>query len=458
MRFLPRLLVQFFAAADCVLLAILLVVVWAPPQPGHTGLIVLLLTVPFWCFLFKYFGLYESHRVEGIAGFLRKLASAQIAGTAVLGGFLLVIGQRGRLLSLLGFAGMSAGIIIVHRSIVYALLGWARRHGLDARNVCVIGGWNAAEQLQARFSAHAEWGLRVSCVGAGSGQEREYLRYTGREPISHSLEEVLTSEVVDEVVIAVPAQQLPQERSALAICEQYGVLGRVMLDMGGEEQGPVAVEPFFGEISLSLGRARESATCVVVKRSLDLLLGAALLLLFSPLLAVAALLVKVSSPGAVIYKQRRTGLHGRTFVMYKFRTMVQDAEGMLQSLAARSIVGGPIFKDRNDCRVTPIGRFLRRFSIDELPQLLNVVKGDMSLVGPRPLPVAEAARISGAFRRRFSMRPGITCLWQVNGRSNIEYAQWMSYDLQYVDGWSLWLDAKLLVRTIPAVLSGRGAY
>jgi lipopolysaccharide/colanic/teichoic acid biosynthesis glycosyltransferase len=176
------------------------------------------------------------------------------------------------------------------------------------------------------------------------------------------------------------------------------------------------------------------------------------------MMLISALLVKLSLPGPIIFKQSRAGLHGRPFVLYKFRTMVDGAEGMLHALASRSVTRGPTFKDRADLRVTPIGRLLRRFSIDELPQLFNVLSGNMSLVGPRPLPLHEAAEIFGVHRRRFSMRPGITCLWQVNGRSNVEFSKWMSYDLQYVDRWSLWLDAKLLVQTIPAVLTGKGAY
>jgi lipopolysaccharide/colanic/teichoic acid biosynthesis glycosyltransferase len=173
---------------------------------------------------------------------------------------------------------------------------------------------------------------------------------------------------------------------------------------------------------------------------------------------LVALLVKLSSPGPVLFRQRRVGFHGRPFTLLKFRTMMDGAESLAHSLAARNITGGPVFKDRGDWRVTRIGRVLRRFSLDEVPQLLNVLRGEMSLVGPRPLPVHESDAISGAHRRRFTMRPGITCLWQVNGRSDVSYDGWMRYDLQYVDNWSIGLDARLLVRTIPAVLSGRGAY
>ena len=191
---------------------------------------------------------------------------------------------------------------------------------------------------------------------------------------------------------------------------------------------------------------------------IDVVLSATLLVILLPLLLAIALMVKLSSSGPIIFRQERIGFHGRRFRLYKFRTMIVGAEAMLPALAHRSVTGGPIFKDPTDVRITRVGRILRRFSLDELPQLLNVLRGDMSLVGPRPLPVHESAAISGAHRRRFAMRPGITCLWQVNGRSDVDYATWMRYDLEYVDTWSLQLDAKLLLQTIPVGIHGRGAY
>jgi lipopolysaccharide/colanic/teichoic acid biosynthesis glycosyltransferase len=180
--------------------------------------------------------------------------------------------------------------------------------------------------------------------------------------------------------------------------------------------------------------------------------------LVSPLLVMVAILIKLTSAGPVLFVQKRLGLNKRHFTVYKFRTMAVDAERRISEIEHLNEVSGPVFKIRNDPRITPIGRFLRKTSIDELPQLFNVLVGDMSLVGPRPLPLRDYEGFNKDWqRRRFSVRPGITCLWQVEGRSSIPFERWMELDLQYIDKWSLWLDVRILLRTIPAVLKGLGA-
>ena len=196
----------------------------------------------------------------------------------------------------------------------------------------------------------------------------------------------------------------------------------------------------------------------MVKRMMDILFSLFLLVIFSPLFLVSAVLIKRSSPGPVFFAQERVGLNKRRFRLYKFRTMIPDAERKLAELECFNELSGPVFKIKNDPRITPIGKFLRKTSIDELPQLYNVLIGDMSLVGPRALPVRDYNGFDQDWhRRRFSVRPGITCLWQVNGRNNIPFDQWMELDLEYIDNWSLWLDLKILLKTIPAVISGYGA-
>jgi exopolysaccharide biosynthesis polyprenyl glycosylphosphotransferase len=197
---------------------------------------------------------------------------------------------------------------------------------------------------------------------------------------------------------------------------------------------------------------------LVIKRVVDLV-GAALgLVALAPLLLVIAAVIRLTSPGPVLFTQLRYGLHKRLFRMYKFRTMVWHAERLQPALEARNEAQGPVFKIAADPRVTPVGRFLRKSSLDELPQLWNVLKGEMSLVGPRPLPVRDVGRFDeGWLMRRFSMPPGLTCLWQVNGRSELDFTRWAQLDLEYIDRWSLRLDALILLRTVPAVLHGRGA-
>jgi exopolysaccharide biosynthesis polyprenyl glycosylphosphotransferase len=194
------------------------------------------------------------------------------------------------------------------------------------------------------------------------------------------------------------------------------------------------------------------------KRFLDIVISLGALILLAPLLLIAAALIRLTSRGPALFVQKRLGLNKRIIGVYKFRTMVRDAEKKQAELEHLNEVSGPVFKIKNDPRITPIGRFLRKTSIDELPQLFNVLKGDMSLVGPRPLPVRDYQGFNKDWqRRRFSIRPGITCLWQINGRSTVQFDRWMELDMEYIDRWSVWLDMQILIRTIPAVLKGSGA-
>src|SRR6202045_671475 len=197
---------------------------------------------------------------------------------------------------------------------------------------------------------------------------------------------------------------------------------------------------------------------LLVKRILDIIISSGCIVFFLPLLLITAVLIKLTSAGPVFFIQKRVGLNKRVIKVWKFRTMVANAAQRQQALEHLNEVTGPVFKIMNDPRVTRLGKFLRKTSVDELPQLFNVLKGDMSLVGPRPLPVRDYEGFSEDWhRRRFSVRPGITCLWQVNGRTSIAFDQWMELDMQYIDRWSLWLDLKILAKTIPALLKGSGA-
>jgi exopolysaccharide biosynthesis polyprenyl glycosylphosphotransferase len=194
------------------------------------------------------------------------------------------------------------------------------------------------------------------------------------------------------------------------------------------------------------------------KRILDLVISSIAIVVLSPLLLVVAILIKLTSPGPILFRQKRVGLHKRQLNVYKFRTMVVDAEKRMQEVEHLNEVSGPVFKVRNDPRITPIGKILRNTSIDELPQLFNVFNGEMSLVGPRPLPVRDYEGFNEDWqRRRFSVKPGMTCLWQVRGRSSIPFERWMELDLQYIEKWSFWLDVQILLQTIPAVIKGSGA-
>ncbi|NQU12150.1 sugar transferase, partial [bacterium] len=218
------------------------------------------------------------------------------------------------------------------------------------------------------------------------------------------------------------------------------------------------VEDFHGKPLLVFRTAPDVAWQLAAKRLLDIV-GATLgLVVLGPLVILpSALAIRLTSPGPVIFRQRRSGLHGRPFWMYKLRSMITNAEMLKAELAVFNEMSGPVFKMSEDPRVTSFGRFLRKTSIDELPQLWNVLMGDMSLVGPRPLPIQETDGFDPWHRRRLSMKPGLTCLWQISGRNQIDFEKWVQLDLEYIDRWSLWLDLKILLRTLPVVVIGFGA-
>jgi lipopolysaccharide/colanic/teichoic acid biosynthesis glycosyltransferase len=246
-------------------------------------------------------------------------------------------------------------------------------------------------------------------------------------------------------------------RGLVETCDEVGLPALVRLDDGGLTHFPPQVEVVGNGIYMRYLRRDPDPGLMLVKGLIDRLLAGAALLITLPLALAVAVAIKAGSPGPVLFIQRRGGLHGRPFPMLKFRTMREGAEAEREALLAANEMDGPVFKIRSDPRITGVGRWLRRTSLDELPQLVNVLLGHMSLVGPRPLPVEETRGLTGAHRRRLSVKPGLTCLWQVMGRNTVPFPEWMALDLEYIDNWSLGLDLVILLRTVPALLTGRGA-
>ena len=242
-------------------------------------------------------------------------------------------------------------------------------------------------------------------------------------------------------------------------CELEGVEVWLAADFFNTQIARTAVDDFHGVPLLVFHSAPAASLQGLAKQAIDFAGALAMLVLLSPVLLLCALAVKFNSPGPVLFRQKRSGLNGRPFTMFKFRSMGTNAEQRKHELAAMNEMSGPVFKVSDDPRITPVGRFLRRYSLDELPQLFNVLQGSMSLVGPRPLPVDETKRFEDlSHRRRLSVKPGLTCLWQISGRNEVkEFSDWVRLDLEYIDNWSLWLDIKILVRTVPVVFIGTGA-
>jgi exopolysaccharide biosynthesis polyprenyl glycosylphosphotransferase len=278
--------------------------------------------------------------------------------------------------------------------------------------------------------------------------------------IVEQLDSVIADQPVDEVLVALPIDKYgPLVETIVRQCEEQGIIVRVRTDMSHLQVARSYVDELQGVPVMTIQSGPADSWQLVMKRLIDIVGSAALLLALTPLFAIVGLLIRVDSPGPVFFTQERIGLNKRRFRMLKFRTMVSGSDQRQEMLENLNEAEGPVFKIKKDPRITRIGAFLRRFSIDELPQLVNVLKGDMSLVGPRPLPVRDVERIDKQWhKRRFSIKPGITCLWQVNGRSNIGFNEWVRMDLDYIDKWSLGLDLLILIKTIPAVFKGPGAY
>ncbi len=356
----------------------------------------------------------------------------------------------------------SAGSMVLSRILMRAVLSALRKRGRNLRTVLIVGANTRGVQFAQKLESQPELGYRVGgFVDEWGRAETETFKRCGYSLVT-GLEDFaayLRAHVVDEVAVFLPLKSLYLESSKIiGMCEEHGITVRVPVQSFNLTLGKAQVEPLESGPVVTIYTGAMQGFAVLMKRLFDIVVSAILLFMLLPLLVVVAILIKGGSTGPVLFAQERLGLNKRLFRVLKFRTMVIDAEKKLGELEHLNEAGGPVFKMKHDPRVTQLGKFLRKTSIDELPQLINVLKGDMSLVGPRPLPVRDYEGFDQDWhRRRFSVRPGITCLWQINGRSSVPFQKWMEMDMEYIDEWSLWLDFKIMLKTIPAVLKGVGA-
>jgi exopolysaccharide biosynthesis polyprenyl glycosylphosphotransferase len=315
-----------------------------------------------------------------------------------------------------------------------------------ARSVLLVGPAGKRLEFEKLLTQHPEWNLQI---------------VASLEPDAQSLSklsEILHREPIACVIFDVAQTYFSEVEKAILACETEGVEVWLVADFVKTSIARVTVDDFHGKPLLVFRTTPDLTWQLICKRLIDVAGALAGLLVLGPLVMLpAAIVIRLTSPGPILFRQRRSGVHGRLFTMYKFRSMVDNAEMLRVELETFNEMSGPVFKMQQDPRVTPIGRFMRKTSVDELPQLWNVLTGDMSLVGPRPPIPSEVSQYDPWHRRRLSMKPGLTCLWQISGRNAIGFDQWMKLDLQYIDHWSLWLDIKILMRTIPVVLSGFGA-
>ena len=362
---------------------------------------------------------------------------------------------------LLAFWAIGTGLIIVSRMLLRSVLGNIRKRGRNLHHILILGTNPRAVNFARKIEIMPERGCRLlGFVDDDWSGIREFEQSGfGLACTLEGLPEFLRKNVVDEIAIYLPLRSFYKRAAEIAqLAKLQGMLVRLDTDIFDLKFARHRADATDGVSHVIASSNGIDGWQLLMKRIFDVVGSLLALILLSPLFLVVAALIKLTSPGTVFFSQKRVGLNKRPFTMYKFRTMVPAAESIQEKLVHLNEMSGPVFKIKNDPRVTPVGRILRKTSIDELPQLFNVLKGEMSLVGPRAMSVRDYQFFSEDWqRRRFSVPPGITCLWQVYGRNTIPFDQWMVLDIQYIDRWSFWLDIKILALTIPAVFKGLGA-
>jgi exopolysaccharide biosynthesis polyprenyl glycosylphosphotransferase len=408
-------------------------------------------------------GLYQSRRLSTRGAEARDILKAVTICSALVGAaaVILKIEVFGSRWFLAVFWAASSALLVSSRVLLRMMLVSARRKGRNLRNVLIVGTNPRAAHAALTIENRPELGYRLLGFADDpwAGLPALVARRGSVMTDLENLGQFLRDSVVDEVFVCLPLKSHYEPvRNIIERCESQGIIVRLLGRIFDLRMSRATAETFEDEMIVSVYTNHMDGWPIFAKRIVDIVGSLALLALCSPILLLTMLAIKLTSPGPIFFVQERVGINKRRFSVLKFRTMVVGAEARQGELEALNEAGGPAFKIRNDPRVTSLGRILRSTSIDEMPQLLNVLMGDMSLVGPRPLPVRDYNGFDQDWhRRRFSVRPGITCLWQVNGRSRLTFERWMELDMEYIDRWSLWLDLKILMRTVPAVLKGSGA-
>jgi exopolysaccharide biosynthesis polyprenyl glycosylphosphotransferase len=415
----------------------------------------------------RLFGIYDSFRNQKFPQLFSKIIQASLTGTTaiIFIMFLLHMDAVSRL-----FLGFFAIYQILFFSISKAILFYTLLHNRDrdynTRNVLIIGTKSRAIDLITEILANPGSGYRIH----GCLETTDKKINVGKKVIHDisiigtmaDFKNILRNEVIDEILFALPLKTIDQIHEYIFFAENMGINVRILPDfqiqriMYYPETAKVYIDSFLGIPTMSLSSTPRKDTELIIKSIIDYSVAALGTLILLPLCILIGLAIKMTSEGPILFTQTRSGLNGRDFTLYKFRTMVVDAESMKAELDTTNEMDGPVFKMKNDPRITAIGHLLRKASLDELPQLLNILKGEMSLVGPRPPLPSEVESYHTWQRRKLSMKPGLTCIWQVSGRNTISFKQWMKMDLEYIDNWSLLLDFKLLSLTVKEVLFGKG--
>jgi len=429
--------------------------------------IVLLLIIIIWPISFSYFKLYVLYRTQSRAVIISNIVKSLFFGVIVLSFimYLLKINDISRIMMCI-FILLNVIYLIVSKTIIFSILENRRKKGHNVQNVLIVGGRERAKEVIDSIGSHSGSGYRVlGCLGLSEDE----IGRTVKGDIAYvgtigQLDKILIDHVVDQIIFALPIRLIQNIEKYIKLSEELGVSVRIIPDWHLQKLGykpsiaNLQIENFLDIPTICLRTTPTVNGELQLKSMLDFLGAGILILLLFPVFIAISLFIKLFSKGPVLFSQERCGLNGRRFFVHKFRTMVSDATQTQTSLDAMNEADGPAFKIKNDPRIIPyVGTFLRKTGLDELPQLFNVIKGEMSLVGPRPPIPVEVDRYDLWQRRRLSMKPGITCLWQCTKRRNdISFKDWMDLDLSYIDSWSLKLDFKILLKTALVVVTCQG--
>jgi exopolysaccharide biosynthesis polyprenyl glycosylphosphotransferase len=412
-----------------------------------------------WVFILSRLGAYSYGRLTSLWREWRNIALATVLGVFLFfaAHFFLRLGYIARSYVLI-FGAVNFLFLSLEKTVLFYVVREARKRELGKRRILIAGGGEHARIFLESVGRHPASGVTV----AGLVSEEPGAVIPGFPEVRNlgtydEIETILHGRIVDEVLICISWEAFGPIRKIIECCEREGVQVRIFSDFFGDLIRRIRLDRPYGMNIISLITLPDNEFRLAVKRLMDLAGSGLLLLLLSPLFLIVALLVKATSKGPVLYRWNVVGLNKKPFRSWKFRTMIANADLMKDELMDRNEMRGPAFKMKDDPRITKIGKFLRKYSLDEIPQLWSVFKGDMSLVGPRPSYPDELARFESWHRRKLSVKPGMTCLWQIRGRNRIaDFDTWVRLDLEYIESWSLWLDLKILIKTIPAVIRGTG--
>ncbi len=415
--------------------------------------------VPIWVLLLSVFGAYKDFRTRAFYKDLAIIIKSGLLSVIVVGYivFITKLVYTSRLYIGI-FTVTTAWCLMAERRVVTFFLDYMHKHGFNQINVLVVGTGKRAQKFIRVLNEHSNWGLQIIGLIDDEhemyGKEIEGYRVLGR---LQDIPFILHRKVIDRVIFVVPRLWLHRLDDVILACEREGISTSISMDLFDLRIAQVRQTNFSGIPLLEIETFHAREWQLLLKRIADVILSLLLLILLFPIMFLTAIAIKIESKGPILFSQIRSGVNGRKFKLYKFRSMIAGAEMKKKHIEKMNEMDGPVFKIKHDPRITQVGRFIRKFSIDELPQFINVLKGEMSIVGPRPPLPVEVQMYELWQRRRLSLKPGLTCIWQVSGRNNVNFDRWMEMDLEYIDNWSLWMDFKILFKTVFVVLFGYGA-